>query len=54
MHASPELQDFDGEEDIDTGPASGWEILKDPKGGLVVGSQIGVKVCQLTCSCVYY
>lgn len=41
----PLVEDVDGEEDTDIGPASGWEVLKDPEGDLVVGSQIGVKVC---------
>jgi len=48
------VEDVDGEEDTDIGSTSGWEILRDPEGDLVVGSQIGVKVCQLTCNCVYY
>ena len=39
------VEDVDGEEDMDTGPTTGWEVLKDPEGELAVGSQIGVKVC---------
>ena len=39
------VEDVDGEEDTDTGPTAGWEVLKDPEGELAVGSQIGVKVC---------
>ena len=39
------VEDVDGDDDADNGPASGWEVLKDSKGELVVGSQIEVKVC---------
>ena len=39
------VEDTDGDEDTDIGPAAGWEVLRDPKRDLVIGSQIGVKVC---------
>lgn len=39
------VEDVDGDDDADTAPASGWEVLKDPEGDVVIGSQIGVKVC---------
>ena len=41
-------EDVDGEEDTDSGPTSGWEVLRGPEGELAVGSQIGVKVCYFT------
>ena len=39
------VEDTDGEEETDVGPAAGWEVQRDPEGELAVGSQIGVKVC---------
>ena len=45
MFVISSVEDTDGEEETDVGPAAGWEVQRDPEGDLVVGSQIGVKVC---------
>ena len=42
------VEDVDGDDDTDTGQASGWEVVKDLEGELAVGSQIAVKVCWFT------
>lgn len=41
------VEHVDGEEDADTGSARAWKVLKDPEAesDLVIGSQIGIKVC---------
>ena len=38
------VENVDGDDDADGGATSGWQVLKDPDGELVVGSQIEVKV----------
>ena len=46
------VEDVDGDDDADGGAASGWQVLKDPDGELVVGSQIEVKVSLLIAVCM--
>ena len=47
-------EDVDGDDDPDNGLSTGWEVAKDPEQKLVVGSQIGVKVCYFLLLCMYY
>ena len=46
------VEDVDGDDDADGRAASGWQVLKDPDGELVVGSQIEVKVSLLFAVCM--
>ena len=46
------VEDVDGDDGADDGATSGWQVLKDLDGELVVGSQIEVKVSLLFAVCM--